>query len=86
MSHLAFAAILFPLLVKKRLSDARGLVLDERDCERLRRIDRYLINDPFQPDSFSSDAPHPWRQLDIDINMRMVGRRILQDLTPSQER
>lgn len=59
-SHLAFASMLFPLLVKKTLRDAGLFKMDEFDAERLRAIDSYLMHDPFARRDRRSK--HPWAE------------------------
>lgn len=64
-THLAFASLLFPLVFKKVAADAGLLLsLDEYDVERLRRIDSYLLHDPFTFDWKAENATHPWVEID----------------------
>lgn len=63
-THLAFASFLFPLLFKKVAADAGFFTLDDYDVERLRRIDAYLLHDPFTFDWMAEDATHPWVEID----------------------
>ncbi len=58
--HLAFISILFPLILKKVLADDGRLAMDSDDLEALRRIDQYLINDPFNFNWQAPRATHPW--------------------------
>lgn len=58
--HLAFLALLFPLLVKKVLADEGRMHLDSFDLERLKRLDSFLTNDPFLYDWRNHEVPHPW--------------------------
>jgi hypothetical protein len=60
--HLAFVAILFPLLFKKVLADDGLLVMDNYDLEKLRRIDSFLVHDPFDFD-WNSQHQHPWAEI-----------------------
>ena len=71
-THLAFASLLFPLLFKKVASQAGLFKLDDYDVERLRRIDAYLLHDPFVFDWMADEATHPW--VEIDINAMMSAR------------
>lgn len=76
--HLAFVAILFPLLVKKVLADDRLLAMDEADIERLRRIEAYLAHDPFDFDWYS-DATHPWSEASSTALMTVYAKRLYPD-------
>lgn len=58
--HLAYLALLFPLLVKKILTDEGRMQLDTFDQERLRRLDGFLAYDPFVHDWLNHEAVHPW--------------------------
>jgi len=58
-AHLAFAALFFPLLVKKMLSDAGQLQLQCVDVEFLRRIETLLMYDPFT----ENIDKHPWTEV-----------------------
>jgi hypothetical protein len=70
---LAFASLLFPLLFKKVASQAGIIKLDDYDVERLRRIDAYLLHDPFAFDWKADETTHPW--VEIDINAMMSAKR-----------
>ncbi|WP_417910225.1 hypothetical protein [Candidatus Electronema sp. PJ] len=59
--HLAFASILFPLLVKHELM-ALGLISqDEEAVEKLRYIELYLATNPDQSETECRE--HPWREI-----------------------
>jgi len=73
LTHLAFASLLFPLLFKKVASQAGIIKLDDYDVERLRRIDAYLLHDPFAFDWKADETTHPW--VEIDINAMMSAKR-----------
>jgi hypothetical protein len=64
-AHLAFASTLFPLLVKRRLALSGNWQLSSRDAQRLRRIDSFLMHDPFAHHNDESDESHPWTQLEM---------------------
>lgn len=64
ISHLAFAALLFPLLVKKTLADAGRFKMDDRDAERLRAIDHYLMHNPFAKRNRRDN--HPWSEVETN--------------------
>ena len=71
--HLAFASLLFPLLVKKLLADHQSIQLDHRDIERIKRLDSYLMHDPFERiDQDSDDGEHPWLAIDMEALMAAV--------------
>ena len=74
-THLAFASILFPLLLKKVLADENLLSLDTYDIERLLRIDDYILHDPFTSASPTAADENPWSKLD-DIS-RVCAQRSL---------
>jgi hypothetical protein len=61
-AHLAFAAVFFPLLVKKRLADDGLLELNRGDRARLEGIEQLLMVDPFSPDLRKQEREHPWSQ------------------------
>lgn len=61
--HLAFLALLFPLLVKKVLADEGRMQLDAFDLERLRRLDSFLASDPFFHDWRNHKTSHPWEAI-----------------------
>jgi hypothetical protein len=63
-THLAFASLLFPLVFKKVAANAGLLKLDQYDLERLRRIDAYVMHDPFKFDWRAPDTTHPWVEID----------------------
>lgn len=63
--HLAFSSMLFPLLVKKLLSDHGLMTLDAFDVERIKRLQWYLTADPFAAtDDSDEEAEHPWLAVD----------------------
>lgn len=74
--HLAFAAILFPLLVKKLLAE-RGLYsTTDRDNDEFEHIEDYLEVDP----RASEDAPHyfPWSSVRTRLTELALGRGLRQ--------
>jgi hypothetical protein len=60
MAHLAFASILFPLLVHQELVRAGKMVEDERKTIELEFVEDYLMHDPFAPNSLDEDRLHAW--------------------------
>lgn len=61
--HLAFLALIFPLLVKKTLADEGRMQLDPFDFERLNRLDGFLVNDPFAHDWSDNQSLHAWEKV-----------------------
>lgn len=70
-AHLAFASILFPLLLKKIASDEGVFELSADDVETLRRIDRYVLFDPFAPRESVRDK-HPWSQIGEEVTLSKI--------------
>lgn len=80
-AHLAFASILFPLIVKKKLADAGLWAQQEADAEKLRRIQDYLMDDPFNIGSMKrQDSHHPWSDIDGEALMASLERRMREEL------
>jgi len=77
--HLAFIAILFPLLVKKVLADDGRLTLAVGDVERLRRIEAYLAHDPFDFD-WNSGRTHPWSEISSLALMAFLATRLYPNM------
>jgi hypothetical protein len=64
-AHLAFAAVLFPLLLRKIAADASEYALTNTEAERIRLIDQYVCFDPFLPEyNPPKSAKHPWGRID----------------------
>ncbi len=57
--HLAFASILFPLLMRFRLQELGVLEMPVLERHRLRRIEEFLRFDPF-PLNVEPEGEHPW--------------------------
>jgi len=62
--HLAFASILFPLLVKARLAELGCLEIKEIEKEHLNFIEHYLAIDPNPKDSAEIGTNHPWLEIE----------------------
>lgn len=76
-AHLAFASILFPLLVKQRLAGDGFMELQERDAVHLELIEAYLMHNPFIARRRKRPPrEHPWR--------RIYSERILGELMRRQ--
>jgi hypothetical protein len=73
--HLAFVSMFFPLLLKKMLADDGMLAMDQYDIERLRRIDRYILHDPFDHD-WHSATDHPWNKVETDVRMAILAKHL----------
>jgi len=67
--HLAFISIFFPLLLKVVLAQEGLLEMEARDLEHLRRVEQYLMYDPFVREWDEEDT-HPWA--DVEINARLA--------------
>jgi hypothetical protein len=62
--HLAFAAVLFPLLVRKIMSTKSLLSMDRVSAEKLALIDSYLMHNPFAFNWRKAGMQvHPWVRL-----------------------
>jgi hypothetical protein len=79
-AHLSFASILFPLIVKKKLADAGLWVQPEEDVEKLRRIQDYLMHDPFNVGHTNREDSHPWSNIDGEVLMAGYERRMREGL------
>lgn len=79
-AHLAFASILFPLIVKKKLADAGSWVQPDEDTEKLRRIQDYLMYDPFNVGRSDRQASHPWSDIDGEVLMAGYERRMREGM------
>ncbi len=82
-AHLAFASVLFPLLVKQQLSRSGFLVLDERDSIELEWIEAYLMHDPFEPDNEGrrhQPRAHPWSSV---YSSQVVGEALRRHIARS---
>jgi hypothetical protein len=81
--HLAFASILFPLIIKKILAEQGLMVLDGFDLERLRRIEWYLTTDPYGEDAFDDEEnrQHPWVEIDSDARIAVVSKPFYDQMT-----
>lgn len=77
-AHLAFATLLFPLLLKKIASEAGRYNIDLEDMDHLARIEQYLEHDPFvyRDDDEDDRKRHPWVEIDSDIRMGVISRRL----------
>ncbi len=77
-AHLAFASVLFPLLLKQLAANSGRYRLAQEDAARLKHIDAYLPHDPmlpYGPDPSSFRRKHPWAALEQAIRMRAAGAR-----------
>ena len=72
-THLAFVSILFPLLVQKTLSRRGLLPLTDEVIEHLRRVESYIVSDPFDFD-FMSEETHPWAEVFNDAKLAAIHR------------
>jgi hypothetical protein len=76
-AHLAFAAILFPLILRKGAADEGNYALTAADAERLRRVDEYVTCDPFSSlyDRVGGE-PHPWNLVDDECRAAEIAARM----------
>ena len=72
-THLAFAAIFFPLVFKKRLADEELFTLDDADRARLEGIEQLLMVDPFSADALKDEYSHPWAEFQTQALFRGYG-------------
>jgi len=79
-SHLAFASLLFPLLVKKKLTDMQLMELDPHDQDKLIRIEQYIASDPF---NHNRTKTHPWVEIDAAASFSSIRRTIVQAIISS---
>lgn len=63
-AHLAFTAILFPLVLKQKLQALGSYALTPRDVAMLRRVEEFLMHDPFDAAHFRLGADHPWPEIE----------------------
>lgn len=79
-AHLAFASILFPLLVKLQLGRDGFLELDERDAIELEWVEAYLMHDPFDPTGARAQRhAHPWSRVYSEQVLGELRRRRLEE-------
>lgn len=82
-AHLAFAAMLFPLLVKYVASAAGAYRMTSEDTARLSGVELYLDHHPFaalSEDREDEDDEHPWSRIDSDLHSRILNARIREQL------
>lgn len=72
--HLAFASILFPLVVKKVLAERTLYVPTERDRDEFDHIEDFLANDPFGPEVRPRQSP--WGEVQSKIRGLGFGRSL----------
>lgn len=78
-AHLAFASLLFPLVLKKLATDAGRYSISLDDLDRLARIDEYIAHEPMSFREVDVDeyaTRHPWLEIDLDIRMRAISRQM----------
>ncbi|MDE3022675.1 MAG: hypothetical protein KGI54_12595 [Pseudomonadota bacterium] len=66
--HLLFAAVFFPLMLKKTLYDNKLFSMNHYDFEKLKLIDKYILNDPFGSDS-DDNVRSSWNKIDQEANI-----------------
>jgi hypothetical protein len=77
-AHLAFAAVLFPLLLKQRLVQQGLLDIDFGDAAELASLESYIAFNPFDPEIPKRGlAEHPWARLYAEkVLVEAVGRTL----------
>ena len=78
-THLAFAAIFFPLVFKKRLADEGLFTLDDADRARLEGIEQLLMVDPFSADALKDEYSHPWAEFQTQALFRGYAARLYSE-------
>ncbi|XOF32546.1 MAG: hypothetical protein ACL93V_10980 [Candidatus Electrothrix sp. YB6] len=61
--HLAFASILFPLLIEHELSVLGVIAQSEEAVEKLRHIELYLATNPDYSELEAEYQKHPWHEI-----------------------
>jgi hypothetical protein len=79
-AHLAFAAILFPMLVRQQLAAKGFLELSERKQVELEWVEAYLGYDPYAPRAARA-SPHEWERIRSDGVIGEISRRRMDDLS-----
>ena len=77
--HLAFASILFPLVVKKVLAERTVYVPTDRDRDEFNHVEDFLAVDPFGPEIRPRRSP--WADVQSKIRGLSLGRS-LRNATP----
>jgi hypothetical protein len=76
-AHLAFASMIFPLLLKQKLATDGFGSLAERDDIELRSAEAFLTCDPMDSAHFVVEATHPWEEIRTEVVIGEVLRRQL---------
>jgi hypothetical protein len=69
-AHLAFASMLFPLLVRKVLEDRNVAPMGPLELARLKVAQSYLVVDPFHPRAVDPQGDHAWSSLESEAVWR----------------
>ena len=80
--HLAFASVLFPLVVYQRLAELGVLEADDYDDERLANIELYLATDPRPSPGRKYSPTHPWQDVESEALLDHHARRIYNSTNP----
>lgn len=62
--HLAYASILFPLLLKAKLAQTADYQVSARDTARMRLLEKFLMFDPNSDEYFDRQRSHPWQEIE----------------------
>ena len=73
---------MFPLAVKKSLSDQAMRTLDELDSGRLSQIEQLVLVDPYsiQSAKMSDEPSHPWSEWQTFAHIRKLTRLLREDV------
>ncbi|PTT91047.1 hypothetical protein DBR42_04650 [Pelomonas sp. HMWF004] len=82
--HLAFASILFPLVVKKVLANRGVLTPTARDKDEFSHVEDYLAFEPFGPEVRANQAP--WVEVDSRIRSLNLDRALQQAILESLDK
>ena len=70
-AHLAYASVLFPLLMKVVAAESQEYRLSDDDRRRLHYLESYLADTPFYAmSSVRETLEHPWRKIEERIRSR----------------
>jgi hypothetical protein len=79
--HLAFVSVLFPLLVKKVLSENGSYALTNEDTDHICCLEGYLQYDPFSSDSVNAEGLHSWAEVRSMSRMKGLSKHLSEHLS-----
>jgi hypothetical protein len=71
-AHLAFASVLFPLVMRKVLEDQQVAPMTPYEVARLKLVQSYLVVDPFAPHEVDVSGEHSWNKLENEALMHTM--------------